>query len=400
MAIMKPGAAMNEGTALIMEVTPVIREAILQTYGNRWPEIAARMLKTTFQSSNDKNDRGLKALADLYSGEEIDGLLREQEMSPEERRGPLVSASIAAYGRGDEITPLLRVDLCLVKAKPTAQSTESGGMFERYKLQPTSNFASTMKRPVPCDGLIVATLAFADGTSQEVRSDPLCLPAQAHEWRDSTANNPVALGTTVSDGSALPASMWLKIGSVQTERAVVQLQLKKAKESRPMWCSPPGKRSDRDVVALHCYCIGSVFISTPMMARGRNDIMKAAVSAAAKEMHAAEASTKHGRSSSEEGVSTSLKAEEKSDASFATATSRKAQSKLVTSVVQVSQHGAALQGGGESKSSGVSSAQTATRKPPPATEDAPAAPSSAGQGSAAAAAAAAVLAATDFDELD
>ena len=64
----------NNGTALVMEILPEIRDAILNKYSNEkgWLNLAMEQLQTTFSGGDmDTNDKGLAALADLYSGDAL-----------------------------------------------------------------------------------------------------------------------------------------------------------------------------------------------------------------------------------------------------------------------------------------------------------------------------------------
>ena len=79
--------------------------------------------------------KGLQALADLYAGDALESLVAEQEITPEERRGPLVGAQIKFFApRKEHEEPILSFDLQVLAGKPTPQSTTQG-MFERYGLK-------------------------------------------------------------------------------------------------------------------------------------------------------------------------------------------------------------------------------------------------------------------------
>tara|TARA_B110000090_G_scaffold206533_1_gene256141 strand:+ start:92 stop:1927 length:1836 start_codon:yes stop_codon:yes gene_type:complete len=196
LAISSGQGGVDNGTALVMEIMPEIRDAIFNTYHNRgcsssWAELALLQLQTIFCGGDmDTKDKGLSALADLYSGDALASLMAEQEMNPDDRRGRLVSASIAAYVNGNELTSVNKSEYVVDQARPTPQTT-SGGMFERYKL---SN-GGEQGRPVPSDGNLLITLRFEDGSVVEAKSDPLNLPGQDHTWSDVGLNADIPLDT-------------------------------------------------------------------------------------------------------------------------------------------------------------------------------------------------------------
>ena len=179
----------DNGTALVMEIMPEIRDAIMNKYTGKWTELAMEQLQTTYSGGEmDKTDRGLKALAELYSGDALAALVADQEMSPEDRRGRLLSASIAAYVSGNELTSIVKYQYDVDASRPAPQTT-SGGMFERYKLTRGSSSSGAASgggggdsRPIPSDGTVLATLVFEDGSIIEARSDPLTLPGQPYTW--------------------------------------------------------------------------------------------------------------------------------------------------------------------------------------------------------------------------
>ena len=182
LAIASTPAAMDSGTALVMEIMPEIRDAIMAEHSGKWADMAALQLKGVFSGGDmDKNDAGLKALADLYSGDALADLMREQEMSPEDRRGALVSMTVKAYCAGNELTSVAQFEYKVERARPAPQST-SGGMFERYKLLMELKSRSGNMRPIPSDGSLLITLHFEDGSTMDMRSNPLVLPGQNYTW--------------------------------------------------------------------------------------------------------------------------------------------------------------------------------------------------------------------------
>jgi hypothetical protein len=167
-----------------MEIMPEIRDAIMNKYTGKWIELAMEQLKTTYSGGEmDKSDRGLKALAELYSGDALAALVADQEMSPDDRRGRLIRASMAAYVNGNELTSIVKYQYDVDASRPAPQTT-SGGMFERYKL--TRGSGGGDSRPVPSDGTVLTTLIFEDGSIVEARSDPLSLPGQPFTWTGSS----------------------------------------------------------------------------------------------------------------------------------------------------------------------------------------------------------------------
>ena len=132
--IMKPpeASAKNMG-GLIMEQVPVVRDSMVQRCN--WVEEASFSLQEIFGKTDDRSDKGLQALADLYSGDALESLVAEQEITPEERRGSLISGQIKLYApRREYEDPISKFNLKVVAGKPTPQST-SQGMFERYRLE-------------------------------------------------------------------------------------------------------------------------------------------------------------------------------------------------------------------------------------------------------------------------
>jgi zinc finger MYND domain-containing protein 10 len=200
LAISSSQGGVDNGTALVMELMPEIRDAIMAKYGSTkgWAELALLQLQTVFCGGEmDSKDKGLAALADLYSGDALASLMAEQEMSPDDRRGRLISASIAAYCNGNELTSVNRYDYQVDQARPTPQST-SGGMFERYKLSRGSKNSGDSGRPVPSDGFLLIKLGFEDGSIVEARSNDLNLPGQQYTWSKAHSNSNVQLDAVSS----------------------------------------------------------------------------------------------------------------------------------------------------------------------------------------------------------
>lgn len=299
LAISGSTAAPNNGTALVMEILPEIRDAILNKYANEkgWLNLAMEQLQTTFSGGDmDTNDKGLAALADLYSGDALASLMADQDMSPEDRRGRLVTCQIATYIAGNELTSVSKVGYDVDAARPAPQTT-SGGMFERYKLSrsDSSSSSSPQPRPVPSDGSILVTLCFEDGSIIEARSDALELPGQDYVW----PSDDVSLNTDVpidSLNTKAKNSMWIKIGSIE-ERNVIQIQMVRKQLNgdvlkgiglRPLWSAPSHDTSSRqegDHVILDMYELGSVFVSLPMLSKGQQKLFEekmAAMPAASK----------------------------------------------------------------------------------------------------------------------
>ena len=299
LAISGSTAAPNNGTALVMEILPEIRDAILNKYSNEkgWLNLAMEQLQTTFSGGDmDTNDKGLAALADLYSGDALASLMADQDMSPEDRRGRLVTCQIATYISGNELTSVSKVGYDVDAARPAPQTT-SGGMFERYKLSrsDSSSSGSAQPRPVPSDGSILVTLCFEDGSIIEARSDALELPGQDYVW----PSDDVSLNTDVpidSLNTKAKNSMWIKIGSIE-ERNVIQIQMVRKQLNgdvlkgiglRPLWSAPSHDTSSRqegDQVILDMYELGSVFVSLPMLSKGQQKLFEekmAAMPAASK----------------------------------------------------------------------------------------------------------------------
>ncbi len=192
LAIASTPAAMDSGTALVMEIMPEIRDAIMAEHSGKWAGLAAEQLRGVFSGGEiDKNDAGLKALADLYSGDALADLMREQEMSPEDRRGALVSMSIKAYCAGNDLTSVGQFEYKVERARPAPQST-SGGMFERYKLLRGLKAGGAPLRPIPSDGTLRVSLSFEDGSVVDMQSSPMVLPGQQYVW-------PASLGASGSD---------------------------------------------------------------------------------------------------------------------------------------------------------------------------------------------------------
>jgi zinc finger MYND domain-containing protein 10 len=186
LAIASTPAAMDSGTALVMEIMPEIRDAIMAEHGGKWADVAAEQLRGVFSGGEmDKNDAGLRALADLYSGDALANLMREQEMSPEDRRGALVTMSIKAYCAGNELTSVGQFEYKVERARPAPQST-SGGMFERYKLLMGPKSGGGALRPVPSDGTLRVSLFFEDGSMMDMQSSPMVLPGQQYVWPASS----------------------------------------------------------------------------------------------------------------------------------------------------------------------------------------------------------------------
>ena len=148
----------------------------------------------------DKNDAGLKALADLYSGDALADLMREQEMSPEDRRGALVSMSVKAYCAGNDLTSVGQFEYKVERARPAPQST-SGGMFERYKLLRGLKSGGAPLRPIPSDGTLRVSLSFEDGSVVDMQSSPMVLPGQQYVWPASSGASGSDIRVEVSFGS-------------------------------------------------------------------------------------------------------------------------------------------------------------------------------------------------------
>eukprot|EP00946_MAST-07B_sp_MAST-7B-sp1_P004997 g4997.t1 len=203
LAIASTPAAMDSGTALVMEIMPEIRDAIMAEYTDKWADVAAEQLRGVFSGGEmDKNDAGLKALAELYSGDALADLMREQEMSPEDRRGALVSMSIKAYCAGNELTSVGQFEYKVEHARPAPQST-SGGMFERYKLLMDPKSQRATPRPVPSDGTFRVALFFEDGSVMDMHSNPMVLPGQHLNERKE--------GDTVVLDSFIPALAFVSV---------------------------------------------------------------------------------------------------------------------------------------------------------------------------------------------
>ena len=113
-----------------MEQVPVIRDNMVQRCN--WVEDVTYSLQEIFGKANDRDDKGLHALADLYAGDALESLVAEQEITPEERRSPLVGGHIKFFAmRKEHEEPLFsNFELQVVAGKPTPQSTTQG-MFER-----------------------------------------------------------------------------------------------------------------------------------------------------------------------------------------------------------------------------------------------------------------------------
>ena len=67
----------------------------------------------------------------------------------------------------------------------------------------------------------------------------------------------------------VPAAKWVKVGSFE-EKAISQIQMKRAKISRKEFATALPDGSAR----LHCYTIGSMFVSVPMVGRAAKDAME------------------------------------------------------------------------------------------------------------------------------
>merc|ERR1711939_305471 len=101
MGIMRPPEASEKNMgSLIMEQVPAIRDNMIQRAN--WDEEARYALVEVFGQVNDREDRGLAKLAELYAGDAMESLVAEQEITPEEMRGPLVGGKIRVFAQGDE----------------------------------------------------------------------------------------------------------------------------------------------------------------------------------------------------------------------------------------------------------------------------------------------------------
>ena len=257
--IMKPpeASAKNMG-GLIMEQVPVVRDGMVQRCN--WVEEASFSLQEIFGKTDDRSDKGLQALADLYSGDALESLVAEQEITPEERRGSLISGQIKLYApRREYEDPISKFNLKVVAGKPTPQST-SQGMFERYRLEVVG---TTLGAFVPYLGTMKVILTFQDGTTMDVETElPMEIPSTVVEKYDSYKPTEIIDVVVPEDAKKLPGKAWQKIGSVD-ERAIIQVQLVRAKHGRKENVTVV----DDGTVHLHCYNLGIIFVSVPMIGK-------------------------------------------------------------------------------------------------------------------------------------
>ena len=241
-----------------MEQVPVIRDNMVQRCN--WVEEATYSLQEIFGKANDRDDKGLQALADLYAGDALESLVAEQEITPEERRGPLVGGRIKFFApRKEHEEPILSFDLQVLAGKPTPQSTTQG-MFERYGLKV---IGTTLGAYIPYLGTAKVTLKFQDGSSTDVESEsPMEIPTTTVEKFESLKESQIIEFQVTEGDKNIPAKTWQKLGSVD-ERAVIQLQLVRAKHGR----QDSVTIVNDGTVHLHCYNLGTIFVSVPMLGK-------------------------------------------------------------------------------------------------------------------------------------
>jgi zinc finger MYND domain-containing protein 10 len=260
--IMKPPEASQSNMgSLIMEQVPAIRDSMVQRLN--WVEEARFALQDIFGKTNDKDDQGLAALAELYAGDALESLVAEQEITAEELRGPLVNGKIKIFEQGKDDTPVVMMDCKVAEGKPTPQST-SNGMFERYKIVP---IGSAFGHLVPFGGSVKVILTFQDSTTTCIESEEVLLDLPTmiiNNFDECPEDEPIEV-----DEKTIPAAKWVKVGSFD-EKAITQIQMKRTKMSRKEFATVLPDGSAR----LHCYSIGSMFVSVPMVGRAAKDAME------------------------------------------------------------------------------------------------------------------------------
>jgi zinc finger MYND domain-containing protein 10 len=259
--IMRPPEASEKNMgSLIMEQVPAIRDGMVQR--SNWVEEARFALVEVFGQANDRDDRGLAKLAELYAGDAMESLVAEQEITPEELRGPLVGGKVRVFAQGEENgKPCIVLDLKRAEGKPTPQST-SVGMFERYQLL---TIGSAYGTPVPYGGSMKVTLTFQDTTTKTIETEvPLEMPAMTLPDFEAATDQPLDI-----DGKVCPTVSWLKLGSFE-DKAIAQVQLKRANKTRKSSATEMADGSAK----LHCYNVGTLFVSVPLVGQAAKNAVE------------------------------------------------------------------------------------------------------------------------------
>ena len=124
------------------------------------------------------------------------------------------------------------------------------GMFHRFKFALLGS-ATVESTALPQGAVLRVKLGFEDASSLELASDPIMLPTAPLAMEDDQ-------GPMMAVSTSLPATKWIKIGSVE-ERAVAQLSLKRMKKVQV-----PATADRNEEEGIPCYRMSDMFIATPV----------------------------------------------------------------------------------------------------------------------------------------
>ena len=130
--------------------------------------------------------------------------------------------------------------------------------------------------PLPFDAKLRARVIYASGHVAELESEPLDLPTHTYKTRSPAeaagrvaiavpaeppaAPGPGAGADTEAGGVMLPEAQWRQLGSLQTTETIVQVQLRRLDKTSAFSKAPDQPQA----VLLHCYALGSLFVSSKM----------------------------------------------------------------------------------------------------------------------------------------
>lgn len=262
LTIMQAPPATQAKNALLMETVPMFRDRLEKR--RDWKDIAAKQV-IAFAKVTDKDDMDVRRLADIYQMDGIESVMGEKPMPKEQ--GELIICNFKALQIDGTEAGDASVDMVPNPDEGQKVTPTPKGDFIRQKLMIGQASAEKKKEagldvvPVPPDGRLQVEMIYTNGTRIEHSSAFLELPQYKY-----TCRSPAELAGKVpidvpTDDKELPPSVWRQLGSLETDQAILQVQLVRMPQVSAKYSSPADP-SAKLVRSIQCYSIGTVFVST------------------------------------------------------------------------------------------------------------------------------------------
>eukprot|EP00939_MAST-03C_sp_MAST-3C-sp1_P000865 g865.t1 len=241
LSIMEVPASANTQSRFLLEQVASTRDAILKDCRDGFEKVGTASLEQVFGKESDPASLdALKEIAAMYGDDAVMSVFSPQtadddakkNSSPvdtkksESREVGLVGAIVSLGDKTESYQYIVR------KGTAARVMQTSCGTFRRYHM-------TLLKSAPPVDPDAKASVTPLDGSGEPLKLNEsvldLCAPLDAPKMTSSALSDTAAPGTVRVDTS-LPASTWVKMGTLE-EGVVVQLKLKRRIEVLPKYAS-------------------------------------------------------------------------------------------------------------------------------------------------------------------